>query len=255
MPIVKPTHTASIIKPSGAPPAGVTPISKTVVVKGPVSDAPQSPPIGTGFAPNSDVTIRRQKVAMSHPDGPGSYLFEKTETTEHRGGRPRPPFAGRCGGPACRPPPHLMRCPFSRSPIHRGPPILRGPPLSNGPPRPNGMPLLPRGGPPHGGCPFMRPPMRRGLPPMELLRRSAIDGASKRPSRHAAPPPPALINFLKDVADRLDKSGSAPGGRRIISLSGPRMVPPMGRPPMMGRPMGPPTGMPVPIVIKAIKND
>jgi len=186
---------------------------------------------------------------MSHPDGPGSYLFEKTETTEVRGNRPtRPPFAGRCGGPACRPP-QLRMCPFSRSPIHRGPPILRGPPLGHGPPRPHGMPL-PRG-PPLGGCPFMRPPMRRGLPPMELLKRA--QSASKRPSRHA-PPPPALINFLKNAADKLDRSGSAPGVRRIITVSGPGMMPPMGRQPMM-RPMGPLPGMPVPIAIKPIKND
>jgi len=58
MPIVKPTHTATIIKPSSAPP-GAIPVSKTVVVKGPISGASQPPPIGTGFAPDSDVTIRR----------------------------------------------------------------------------------------------------------------------------------------------------------------------------------------------------
>jgi len=31
---------------------------------------PHSPPIGNGFAPNSDVSIHRKQVKVTHPDGP-----------------------------------------------------------------------------------------------------------------------------------------------------------------------------------------
>ena len=43
------------------------------------------PPIGTGFAPGSEVTLHRKKVKLSHPDGDkSSVVFETIETDEKR---------------------------------------------------------------------------------------------------------------------------------------------------------------------------
>ena len=43
------------------------------------------PPIGTGFAPGSEVTIHKKQVKLTHPDGDKSnVLFETIETDEKR---------------------------------------------------------------------------------------------------------------------------------------------------------------------------
>lgn len=129
----------------------------------------QSPPIGTGFAPGSDVTIHRQRISMSHPQGPGSYLYEKTETTEVRG-KPNAMRITKCSGPPCRPPVNAR---------HGMPPVMVIRRFNGGKPVPS-------------GAPFKAPP-----PPFfDLLRRVADDyerrksvGALQRPPM----PPPRIV--------------------------------------------------------------
>ena len=85
VPINKPLPMVKLTGPSIKPTVGTLPSLKPVAVTKPDGTPGSSPPIGTGFAPGSDVTIHRNKVSISHPSGPGSVLMEKTETTEIRG--------------------------------------------------------------------------------------------------------------------------------------------------------------------------
>ena len=65
----------------------------TIAPKEPVPQEPKSivgdppSPIGTGFMPESDVTIHKKKVQLTHPGGPQNVLYETVETTEVRPGR------------------------------------------------------------------------------------------------------------------------------------------------------------------------
>ena len=45
----------------------------------------EAPPIGTGFAPGSDVTIHKKQVKLTHPNNDNSsVVFETIETDEKR---------------------------------------------------------------------------------------------------------------------------------------------------------------------------
>lgn len=180
---------------------------------------------------------------MSHPEGPNSYLFEKTETTEVRGRPAGPGFNSTRSGHLVRPHrpgPHVG----PGAQLRRGPPPVRVCARSVSPIHRQSAPTLLRGPPPRQGCPFARPPMAgRGGPPVIVVKR--ISSGPVGP-RHMPPAP--FFQVLKDTVDRLERPNSAPrGGPRLVSLSsGPRMGP-VGRPPM------PPTRPGPPVIIKAIK--
>ena len=141
--------------------------------KAPTQPAPAMPPIGTGFMPDSSVTIHKKKMNVQHPQGPNSLFMESVETTEvrpPRANRPTPPaimVRGRGGlppmpapGPMMGGAPRIIRM-NSAAPSCRGPP--RGGPLpppffdlirkvvGNGAP----MPMPPMGPGPFNGPPGM----------------------------------------------------------------------------------------------------
>ena len=81
-----------VLKPQvvAAPAASSTILVKKPAVVNPVvSNIDTNPPIGTGFQPDSDVTIHRNQVRMEHPGGPQNTFYEKIETTEVRSGKAR----------------------------------------------------------------------------------------------------------------------------------------------------------------------
>ena len=89
VPLNDPRKPLKMIKPKLMKPPVSKPVfhmHKVTSVPGPMPAKTESP-IGTGFMPETDVTIHKKKVQVSHPGGPQNILYETVETTEVRPGK------------------------------------------------------------------------------------------------------------------------------------------------------------------------